>query len=154
MTSAIAKACATYGLDEVQLREAGNYPRKARMYAIHLHRTWTAEVDDTYNMKDLFNDANFFGLNPEDSSWDSFRQRVYAFDEENLGVLPINITAHKMQQHLQVMADKCRVDIREVFTSRKHLFTQYRKRVIENATNDTSKETVKYSLKALERRIG
>ena len=154
MTSAIARACATYGLDEQQLREAGNYPRKARMYAIHLHRTWTQDVDATYNMKDLFNDANFFGLNPEESSWDSFRQRVYAFNDEELGVLPINITANKIKQHLEVMADKSNTDVHTVWTSRKRIFTAYKKRVIANALEDVTQETMKYVLFSLHRSIG
>jgi len=144
MTSAIARACATYGIDEVLLRAEGNYPRKARMYAIHLHKQWTAEVDDTYNMKDLFNDANFFGLNPEDSSWDSFRQRVYAFDEENLGVLPISINVQKMQQHLGVMASKTNADVSEVWTSRKHIYTTFRNKLMERIGNETSNEVKKY----------
>ena len=154
MTSAIARACATYGIDEQQLRDKGNYPRKARMYAVYLHRSWTHDVDPTYNMKDLFNDANFFGLNPEESSWDSFRQRVYAFDTDELGVLPINMTANKIKQHLEVMADKSNTDLYTVWTSRKRIFTAYKKRVIADALESVTTETMKYVLFSLHRRIG
>jgi len=154
MNDSITKACAVYGLHESLIGMKGNYPRKVRVYAMILHHELATGMNPDYSMPELWNDANFFGLNPEESSYDSLRQRLYAFDSDNLAVLPIGSMTNKFMQHMTIMAEKSNTDVATVWFSKKRLYQAFRLKMLAYDSETVSKETYKYIALGLDSRLG
>ena len=151
MIRSIAKSAEKFQLDTEQLKEAkGNYQRKARMYAVYLE---SEEGNPT--MKELYDMANDCGMNPEQSSFESFRQRFYSFERtrDSIVVLPINRCYDNTLDHLRIVADKLNTSVSVLYKSKTRVFQAARLNILRRNEESYGKEVMILMKKRLELRL-
>ncbi len=147
MEISIVEARELFHLSGDQLRGKGNYPRKARMWAISHH--YDMKVDDDYTCKDLLDDANAHSLVPEGSSYDSFRQRLIAYRKS----IDANVTeAHQVRECVAIMLARLGIvsegvnkPVEWMVNTNKRWYRSMVRKMERDMEETFTKEVIKYS---------
>lgn len=137
MYNVIAQANDLYQLLPDQAKDKrGLYARNCRLHACFLQMN---SADKDYGMKELYEDACDYGLNLEESSFDSFRQRLYTYKRRLLTgkveALPIDTAYDNLVLLYKELAVKFDTSVEILAKSRKRNYSRAR-RIVRDHIKD------------------